>query len=159
MELLDKLLNTFKDTIFLKDDSNLEKLVEELKKIKGENIDSTSIDKDIKFLEYGIKGENEIAYELIWNYGIDVNKIVLFQWYYNLGYNTKNLYSAFLSMMETANVKRILDVNNCIHDLGLWGISKKKHIQIDYIEKYDEILDEWECTFLNSDDHIACMCV
>ena len=64
MELLDKLLNTFKDTIFLKDDSNLEKQVEELKKIKGENIDSTSIDKDIKFLEYGIKGENEIAYEL-----------------------------------------------------------------------------------------------
>ena len=32
MELLDKLLNTFKDTIFLKDDSNLEKQVEELKK-------------------------------------------------------------------------------------------------------------------------------
>lgn len=95
---------------------------------------------------------DEIAYELIWNFGIDVNKIVLFQWYYNLGYNTKNLYRAFLNMMETANVKSILDVNNCIYDLGLWGISKKKDIQIDYIEKYDEKLDECECTLFNSVD-------
>ena len=64
MGLLDNIFNSFKDTIFLKEDSDLEKQVEELKRIKESGNNSYSIDKDIKLLELGIKGENEIAYEL-----------------------------------------------------------------------------------------------
>lgn len=64
MGLLDNIFNSFKDTIFLKEDSGLEKQVEELKRIKESGNNSYSIDKDIKLLELGIKGENEIAYEL-----------------------------------------------------------------------------------------------
>lgn len=64
MGLLDNIFNSFKDTIFLKEDSDLEKQVDELKRIKESGNNSYSIDKDIKLLELGIKGENEIAYEL-----------------------------------------------------------------------------------------------
>lgn len=64
MGLLDNIFNSFKDTIFLKEDSDLEKQVEELKQIKNSGNNSYSIDRDIKLLELGIKGENEIAYEL-----------------------------------------------------------------------------------------------
>lgn len=64
MGLLDNIFNSFKDTIFLKEDSDLEKQVEELKQIKNSGNNSYSIDRDIKLLELGIKGENEIAFEL-----------------------------------------------------------------------------------------------
>lgn len=64
MGLLDNIFNSFKDTVFLKEDSDLEKQVEELKQIKDSGNNSYSIDRDIKLLELGIKGENEIAYEL-----------------------------------------------------------------------------------------------
>lgn len=64
MRILDSLWNSFTDTIFLKEDSNLEKQVEELKNIRDSLEDKATIDKDIRLLEFGIKGENEIAYEL-----------------------------------------------------------------------------------------------
>ena len=73
MGLLDNIFNSFKDTVFLKEDSDLEKQVEELKQIKDSGNNSYSIDRDIKLLELGIKGENEIAYELKnANYGLYV---------------------------------------------------------------------------------------
>lgn len=58
------LFNRFRNTVFLKEDSDLEKQLEELKKIR-EKLDNTNeIDNDIKLLEYGISGEKEIAFEL-----------------------------------------------------------------------------------------------
>ena len=59
-----ELFNRFRDTIFLKESSDLEKQLSELKQIR-EKLDNTDeIDKDIKLLEYGIAGEREIAFEL-----------------------------------------------------------------------------------------------
>ena len=59
-----ELFNRFRDTVFLKESSDLEKQLSELKQIR-EKLDNTDeIDKDIKLLEYGIAGEREIAFEL-----------------------------------------------------------------------------------------------
>ena len=59
-----ELFNRFRETIFLKEDSDLEIQLEELKRIR-EKLDNTEeIDKDIRNLEYGINGEKEIAFEL-----------------------------------------------------------------------------------------------
>lgn len=63
MNIIDCIFDTFKETIFLKDDSNLKKQVEELKEIQKEN-NSPNINKDIKLLELGIKGEEAISFEL-----------------------------------------------------------------------------------------------
>lgn len=59
-----KLFNKFRETIFSKEDSDLERQLIELKKIREKLEDTTEIDKDIKLLEYGINGEREIAFEL-----------------------------------------------------------------------------------------------
>ena len=59
-----ELFNRFRDTIFLKEDSDLEKQLNELRDIRGKLQNTDEIDKDIKLLEYGIAGEKEIAFEL-----------------------------------------------------------------------------------------------
>ena len=59
-----ELFNKFKDTVFLKEDSDLEKQLEELKNIRDKINNKDEIDKDIKLFEYGIAGEKEIAFEL-----------------------------------------------------------------------------------------------
>lgn len=59
-----KLFKKFRDTVFYKEDSSLEKQLDELKKIREKLEDKGKIDKDIKKLEYGIAGEKEIAFEL-----------------------------------------------------------------------------------------------
>lgn len=56
--------NKFRETIFLKEDSNLEKQIEELKSIRNNITNKEELDKDIKLLEYGLQGEKEIAFEL-----------------------------------------------------------------------------------------------
>lgn len=58
------LFEKFVDTIFLKEDSSLERELEALKEIKDKVIEKERIEKDIKLLEYGIQGEKEIAFEL-----------------------------------------------------------------------------------------------
>lgn len=64
MGFFDDLFNSFKETIFLKEDSDLNKQLEELKSIRDTCKNKNEIGKDIKLLELGIKGENEISYEL-----------------------------------------------------------------------------------------------
>lgn len=61
-----ELLNRFSDTIVLKETSNLEKQIEDLKKVKEEVPDyyKDRVDYDIKMLEIGLKGEKDIIYEL-----------------------------------------------------------------------------------------------
>lgn len=63
MCILDNIFKPFKDTVFLKEDSNLEKQLKELKELQKSN-NSLSLAKDIKLLEWGIKGEEAIVYEL-----------------------------------------------------------------------------------------------
>ena len=58
------LFDRFRNTVFLKEDSDLEKQLEELKSIRNKLDNTDEIDKDIKLLEYGIIGEKEIAFEL-----------------------------------------------------------------------------------------------
>lgn len=58
------LFDMFRETIFLKEDSNLEKQIDELKAIRDKVKDKKQIDKDIKLLEFGLQGEKEIAFEL-----------------------------------------------------------------------------------------------
>lgn len=58
------LFERFYDTIFIKEDNSLEKQLEELKQIRDTVEEKDKIDKQIKILEYGIQGENEIAFEL-----------------------------------------------------------------------------------------------
>lgn len=59
-----ELFNRFRDTVFLKEDSDLEKQLQDLKNIRDKVDNKYEIDKDIKLLEYGIKGEKDIAFEL-----------------------------------------------------------------------------------------------
>ena len=54
----------FTDTIFLKEDSEIEKEIEELKKIRNKVKEKDRIDLDIKKLELGLYGEKQIEYEL-----------------------------------------------------------------------------------------------
>ena len=57
------IFNPFKETIFIKEDSSLEEQLQELKEIQ-ENNNSPELAKDINLIELGIKGENEISFEL-----------------------------------------------------------------------------------------------
>ena len=60
-----ELFNKFTDTIFLKESSNLEKQIEDLKIERNRNpYYKDKIDYDIRMLEIGLQGEKEIAYEL-----------------------------------------------------------------------------------------------
>lgn len=59
-----ELFSRFRDTVFLKEDSDLEKQLDELRNIREKLQNTDEIDKDIKLLEYGIAGEKEIAFEL-----------------------------------------------------------------------------------------------
>lgn len=59
-----EIFNRFRDTVFLKENSDLENQLEELKKIRKQLVNTDKIDQDIKILEYGINGEKEIAFEL-----------------------------------------------------------------------------------------------
>lgn len=59
-----EIFNRFRSTVFLKEDSDLEKQLEELKSIRSNLNDTSEIDKDIKLLEYGVAGEKEISFEL-----------------------------------------------------------------------------------------------
>ena len=60
-----ELFNKFTDTIFLKEDSNLEKMIEELKIERNKNpYYKDKIDYDIRMLEIGLEGEREVAYNL-----------------------------------------------------------------------------------------------
>lgn len=61
--MIDLFFNKPREAIFLKEDSNLEKQIEELKEIR-KKINNDKIDRDIKFLEAGLQGEKEIAFEL-----------------------------------------------------------------------------------------------
>lgn len=58
------LFNQFRETVFLKEDSNLETQLGQLKEIREKIANKDQIDRDIKFLEIGLQGEKEIAYEL-----------------------------------------------------------------------------------------------
>ena len=59
-----ELFNKFRTTIFLKNDNNLEKQLLRLKQIREKLISTNQIDKEIKFLELGIKGEKRLEFEL-----------------------------------------------------------------------------------------------
>ncbi len=59
-----ELFNKFKKTIFYKENNDLERQLEELKRIRSQLEDTTEIDQDIKLLEYGIFGEKQIHFEL-----------------------------------------------------------------------------------------------
>lgn len=60
MSIFDK----FDKVVFLKEDSDLAKQLEELKSIRDKVNNKDDIDRDIRILEYGIQGEKDIAYEL-----------------------------------------------------------------------------------------------
>lgn len=64
MSLIDSLFNTFHDTVVLKDTTSLTNQIEELKTLKTRMPNNKEIDKDIKLLELGKKGEDNIIYEL-----------------------------------------------------------------------------------------------
>lgn len=57
------LFNRFTETVFLKEDSNLTRQIEDLKKIPDFE-KNKDILRDIKLLEIGLQGEKEIAFEL-----------------------------------------------------------------------------------------------
>lgn len=56
--------NKFRDTIFLKEYSDIELQIQELKQIRENLRDKKEIDRDIKSLEIGLQGEKKIEYEL-----------------------------------------------------------------------------------------------
>ncbi len=58
------LFDRFRETIFLKSDSELEKEIVELKSIREQVKDKDRLDTDIKKLELGLMGEKQIEYEL-----------------------------------------------------------------------------------------------
>lgn len=54
----------FTDTIFLKEDSKLEKDIAYLKSIRDKVVEKDKIDQDIKLMEIGLAGEKQISFEL-----------------------------------------------------------------------------------------------
>lgn len=54
----------FTDTIFLKEDSKLEKDIEYLKSIRDKVVEKDKINQDIKLMEIGLFGEKQISFEL-----------------------------------------------------------------------------------------------
>lgn len=99
---------------------------------------------------FTIKNFDDIAYDLVWNHGVDINKIVIFQWYYNLNYNTKRIYNAFTSLLDKTNIKYILDINNCLSKLDLWAIYKKSSVCID-----EKCIDKhyYDITLIDANDY------
>jgi len=63
MSLLDTFI-PFNETIFLKSDSNIERELNSLKRLKESRVNNSELDKDIKLLEMGLNGEKQIEYEL-----------------------------------------------------------------------------------------------
>lgn len=59
-----ELFKRFNETIFIKEDSNLENQIKELEDIKSKLKYSSDIDKDILLLKKGLQGEKDIAFEL-----------------------------------------------------------------------------------------------
>lgn len=59
-----ELFKRFNETIFLKEDSNLEKQIKELEDIRPKLKYTKDIDKDIMLLKKGLQGEKDIAFEL-----------------------------------------------------------------------------------------------
>lgn len=59
------LFDRFSDTIFLKEDSELEKEIEELKNIRDKVKNKDKIDLDIKKLELGLCGEKQNGKEIL----------------------------------------------------------------------------------------------
>ena len=58
------LFKKFNETIFYKQDSELEQQLEVLKKLNSEFPNNDDINRKIRLCELGIKGENEIEFEL-----------------------------------------------------------------------------------------------
>lgn len=58
------LFEKFTDTVFLKEENGLEQQLNKLKSMKDKVVEKEKLEKDIKMLEYGIRGENEIVFEL-----------------------------------------------------------------------------------------------
>ena len=58
------LFEKFRDTVFLKSDSELEKKIKVLKELKEKYPDNAEIAHDLHITELGLVGENEIMYEL-----------------------------------------------------------------------------------------------
>lgn len=59
-----ELFKRFNETIFLKEDSDLEKQIKELEEIRPKLKYTNEIDKDILLLKKGLQGEKDIAFEL-----------------------------------------------------------------------------------------------
>ena len=63
-DLIDKFINKFTDTIFYKQDSELECQIEAIKKVKEKYPDNYVLSKKLLLAELGLKGEKEIEFEL-----------------------------------------------------------------------------------------------
>lgn len=59
-----ELFKKFTETIFLKENSNLEKQILDLQKLLEKNPQDEKAKKDLKLLEYGLQGEKDIIFEL-----------------------------------------------------------------------------------------------
>ena len=59
--MFESIFNSFRETVFLKEDSNLDADLIKLREIRDKVKNRNEIDKDIKLIELGIKGEAEIS--------------------------------------------------------------------------------------------------
>ena len=59
-----EIFHQFKDTIFLKTDSELERKIKCLQEIENQVVEKEKIQRDIRFAKAGLDGEKEIEYEL-----------------------------------------------------------------------------------------------
>lgn len=62
--MFENVFNPFRETAFLKEDSTIDTDLVKLKEIRDKVKNKSEIDKDIKLIELGVKGEAEIAFEL-----------------------------------------------------------------------------------------------
>lgn len=62
--MFENVFNPFRETAFLKEDSTMDIDLVKLKEIRDKVKNKSEIDKDIKLIELGVKGEAEIAFEL-----------------------------------------------------------------------------------------------
>lgn len=63
-DLIDKLTNKFTETIFYKQDSELQRQIDALNKLLEQNPNNDDLKKKLKLSELGLQGEKEIEFEL-----------------------------------------------------------------------------------------------
>lgn len=141
------LFDRFSDTIFLKEDSELEKEIAELKSIRDNVKEKDKIDLDIKKLELGLYGEKQIEYELK---SSDLGMYVL----HDITLEYEDLTAQIDYMLFTPSATYIVECKNLIGDIT---IDNKGEFVREYVINGKKIKESIYSPYRQAQRHIEIM--